>query len=138
MESLVFVILIICFSESSTSTRDRGHHLLIVLLSWFLSLCIALHFLIYILFCYVLIHFYSVSHFTRIPYFHIFCFDSLLFHFSLYQDPIFSHFLFWFTSIQFLTLHQHKIKQKHNPDTTEQRYNTKILQKHNPDTIEQR
>jgi hypothetical protein len=30
------------------------------------------------------------------------------------------------------------IKQKHNPDTIEQRYNTKIQQKHNPDTIEQR
>jgi hypothetical protein len=31
-----------------------------------------------------------------------------------------------------------KIQQKHNPDTTEQRYNTKVQEKHNPDTIEQR
>jgi hypothetical protein len=29
-------------------------------------------------------------------------------------------------------------KQKHNPATTEQRYNTKVQQNHNPDTIEQR
>jgi preprotein translocase subunit SecF len=31
-----------------------------------------------------------------------------------------------------------KIQQKHNPDTIDQRYNTKVQQKHNPDTIEQR
>ena len=84
----------------------------------------------YIFTFFVLIHFCSISHFTRILYFHIFCFDSLLFSFSLYtrilyfhifcfvllcfdsllfsfslyQDPIFSHFLFWFTSVPFLIL----------------------------------
>ena len=80
----------------------------------FLTLSKSHIFTFFFLFCNVLIRFCSISHFTKIPYFHIFlfvllCFDSLLFRFSLYQDPIFSHFsfcfaMFWFASVPILTL----------------------------------